>query len=84
MIPSPSTPQVAFPPTGAEDEVHPLLNDDESKAPFVSGLRFGWLMLLTHSVEPVHAEVAKWADMLVTIDRGLLSLLRVPALSSDK
>ena len=88
---------VSFPPTasegrgtpgGGEDaerrtERHPLLRDDEVKAPFVEGLPFGWLLCLTHASEGVPSEIGRWGAILPHIDSALIALLRLPTLSSE-
>ena len=88
---------VSFPPNASEGratsgggeeaerrpERHPLLRDDEVKAPFVEGLPFGWLLCLTHASEGVPPEMARWGAMLPHIDSALIALLRLPTLSSE-
>ena len=78
-----------FPPSGSSD-AHPLLADSESKAPFVEGLPFGWLHVLTHAVDSAGVGGSlgsmaggggERASRLEAIDRGLVTLLRVPTLS---
>ena len=79
---------VRFPPTSGADP-HPLLPDCEAKAPFVSGLPFGWLQVLRHGVvdggeqQPQQTQQQQVPlSLLQSIDTGLIALLRLPMLSS--
>ena len=52
--------------------------------PFVTGLPFGWLHVISHGVESAVAADTSLVPLgtLASIDRGLIALLRLPTLSS--